>query len=102
MAICNGQTTVQEERHCPSQITLGLDYPDFCVLLNVGLYLGCRFPIEVNDQRLVSCFSIPKKMYTTKKRAGKVLSDIFTSDEFESNFGDRHGSIGVLLDSHSL
>ena len=30
---------VLEERHCPSQIILGSNDPDFCVLMNLGLYL---------------------------------------------------------------
>ena len=78
---------VLEERHCPSKITLGSNDTDFCVFLNVGLYLECIFPTEVNEEGLVNCFSIAKKTYNTKKRAGKILSDIFTSDEFESNLG---------------
>ena len=93
---------VLEGRHCPSQIILGSNDPDFCVLLNVGLYLEHMFPTEVNDEGLVNCFSIAKKTYNTKKRAGKILSDIFTSDDFESNFGDGNGSIWALLGSHSL
>jgi len=93
---------VLEERHCPSQIILGSNDPDFCVLLNVGLYLESLFPTEMNDEGLVNCFSIARKTYNTKKRAGKILSDIFTSDDFESNFGDGRSSIGALLGSHSL
>ena len=93
---------VLKERHCPSQIILGSNDIDFCVLLNIGLYLECLFPTDVNDEGLVNCFSIARKTYNTKKRAGKILSDIFTSDDFESNFGDGRSSIGALLGSHSL
>ena len=93
---------VLEERHCPSQIILGSNDPDFCVLLNIGIYLEYMFPTEMNDEGLVNCFSIAKKSYNTKKRAGKILSDIFTSDDFNTNFGDGRTSIGAVLGSHSL
>ena len=93
---------VLEERHCHSQIILDLNDPDFCVLLNFGLYLESLFPTDVDDEGLVNCFSIARKTCNTKKRVGKILSDIFTSDDFESNFGDGRSSIGALLGSHSL
>ena len=93
---------VLEERHCPSQIILGSNDPDFCVLLNVGVYLEHMFPTEMNDEGLVTCFSIAKKSYNTKKRAGKILSEIFTSDDFETSFGDGRTSVGNVLGSHSL
>ena len=48
---------VLEERHCPSQIILGANDPDFCVLLNVGIYLEDTFPTEVNDGGLINCFA---------------------------------------------
>ena len=95
-------TNVLEERHCPSQIILESNDPDFCVLLNVGIYLKHMFPTEMNDEGLVNCFSIAKKSYNAKKQARKILSDIFTSDDFESNFGDERTSIGTVLGSHSL
>ena len=93
---------VLEERHCPPQIILGSNDPDFCVLLSVGIYLEHLFPTDRNDEGLINCFSVAKKSYNTKKRAGKILSDIFTSDHFETNFGDGRTSIGAVLGSHSL
>ena len=41
---------VLEECHFLSQIILGANDPDFCVLLNVGIYLENTFPTEVNDE----------------------------------------------------
>ena len=95
---------VLEERQCPSQIILGSNDPDFCALLNVGIYLEhiYMFPTEMNDEGLVNCFSIVKKLYITKKRAGKILSDIFASDDFETNFRDGRTSIGTVVGPHSL
>ena len=93
---------VLEERHCPPQIILGSNDPDFFVLLSVGIYLEHLFPTDKNDEGLINCFSVAKKSYNTKKRAGKILSDIFTSDHFETNFGDGRNFIGAVLGSHSL
>jgi len=73
-----------------------------CVLLNVGVYLEHMFPTEMNGEGLVTCLSIAKKSYNTKKRAGKILSEIFTSDDFETSFGDGRTSVGNVFGSHSL
>ncbi len=99
---CWSKNIIDERYYCPSQIILGSNDPDFCVLFNVVLYLESLFPIDVYGDGLVNCFSIPKKTYNTKKRAGQILSDIFTSDDFESNFGDGRSPIGSLLGLHSL
>ena len=48
-SICRSKNVLYE-RHCPSQISIGSNDPDFCVLLNVGLYLESLFPIDVNDK----------------------------------------------------
>ena len=53
---------ILEERHRPSQIIiLGLNQLDFCILLNIWLYLECMFPTEVNDEWFVNYFGIAKK-----------------------------------------
>ena len=36
---------VLDERYCPSEIILGLDDPDFSILLNIGLYLECTWSV---------------------------------------------------------
>jgi len=65
------------------------------------IYFYLHFEVECNGQRILQ-FSIAKKSYNTKKIAGKILSDIFTADDFETSFRDRRSSIGTPLGSHSL
>ena len=99
---------VLEERHCPSQIILGSNDTDFCVLLNVGLYLESQFPTEVNDEGILNCFSFGgSSTANTKKKASRVMRDIFKSDEFRAAFGDGKGLDGQqllewLVGSHSV
>ena len=64
---------VLEERHCPSQIILGASDPDFCALLNVGLYLESIFPTEINDEGLVNCFAFVGNALNTNKRVSRIL-----------------------------
>ena len=96
---------VLEERHCPSQIILGANDPDFCVLLNVGLYLENIFPTEVNDEGLVNCFACAGNALNTKKRVSRILKDLFRSEEFKNRFCDGT-DLGSLLEewlgSHSF
>ena len=93
---------VLEERHCPSQIILGSNDADFCVLLNVSIYLEHMLLTENNDEGLANCFSITKKLSHPKKRAGKVLCNIFTSDGLGTSFGDGKSSIGTYFGLFSL
>lgn len=99
---------VLEERHCPSQIILGSNDPDFCVLLNLGLYLESQFPTEANDEGILNCFSFAgSSPMNTKKKASRVLKEIFESDEFKEAFGDGRDLNGQkllewLVGSHSV
>ena len=89
---------VLEERHCPSQIILASNDPDFCVLLNIGLYLESQFPTEDNDEGILNCFSFGgSSPMNTKKKASRVLKEIFESDEFKEAFGDGRGLNGQKL-----
>ena len=69
---------VLEERHCPSQIILGSSDSNFCVLLNIGLYLESQFPIEVNGIDILNFFSFGgSSAPNTKKEVSRVMRDIF-------------------------
>ena len=59
-AFCRRMTwpkNILEERHFLSQIIMGYNDPNFCVLLNLGLYLESRFPTEAicHHVSLASC-----------------------------------------------
>ena len=68
----------------------------------LGVYLECMFLTGVNDDVLVNCFSMDKKMYDTKKRARKYWVTYLPQMNQNQFFGDGNGSIGALLGSHSL
>ena len=87
-----------EERNCSSQIIWESNDPDFCVWLNVGIYIKHMFPADMNNEGLINCFHIAKKSQNVKKRAGKILSD----EDFESSFSDGRTSIGSVLGFPSL
>ena len=96
---------VLEERHCPSQIILGANDPDFCVLLNVGIYLEDTFPTEVNDEGLINCFASSGNALNTKKAVSRILKELFRSEDFKNRFSDgiEFGSLlEQWLGSHSF
>ena len=99
---------VLEERHCPSQIIMGYNDPNFCVLMNLGLYLESQFLTKPNDEGILNCFSFgTSSAMNTKKKASRVLKEIFESDEFKAAFGDGKGLDGQrllewLVGSHSV
>ena len=88
---------VMEEYQAPSQIVLGSNDPNFCVLLNIGLYLEMMYPENDDDQEgELLCFSISSSPDNSKARVGRILKEIFTHDEFKG------GNINSWLGSHSL
>ena len=95
---------VMEERQAPSQIILGSHDPDFCTLLNVGLYLEEMYPTEVNADGELNCFSISSTPASSKARVSRILKEIFDSEEFKALFGNHSLSTGLdtWLGSHSL
>ena len=99
---------VLEERHCPSQIIMGSNDPNFCVLMNLSLYLESQFPTEPNSEGILNCFSFGTSSATnTKKKASRVLKEIFELDEVKAAFGDGKGLDGQklldwLVSSHSV
>ena len=84
---------------------MGASDPDFCVLLNVCLYLESIFPTEINDEGLVNCFAFAGNALNTKKRVSRILKDLFRSEEFKNRFCDGT-DLGSLLEewlgSHSF
>ena len=97
------------ERHCPSQITLGFNDPNFCILLNIGLYLESQFPSKVNDEgSILNYLSFGGSSPTNiKKKTSTVSREIFESDEFKAAFGHVRGLDGQkllewLVGSHSV
>ena len=95
---------VMEERQAPSQIILGAHDPDFCTLLNVGLYLEEMYPTELNADGELNCFAISSSPSSSKARVSRILKEIFDSEEFKALFGNHHLSTGLdaWLASHSL
>ena len=89
---------VLEESHCPSQIILGSNDPDFCVLLNLGLYLENQVLTEANDEGIINSFLFGGSSgINTEKKASRVLKEILESDEFKDTFGDGRGLDAVRL-----
>ena len=95
---------VMEERQAPSQIILGAHDPDFCTLLNLGLYLEEMYPTEMNADGELNCFKISSSPASSKARVSRILKEIFDSEEFKALFGDHILSTGLeaWLGSHSL
>jgi hypothetical protein len=86
-----------EERQAPSQIVLGSNDPNFCILLNIGLYLEAMYPENDDDENgELLCFSTSSSPDNSKPRVGRILKEIFTHDEFKG------GIINSWLGSHSL
>ena len=97
---------ILEECHCSNQIILGANDPDFCVLLNAGIYLENTFPTEVNDEGLINCFACAGNALNTKKAVSRILKDLFHSEDFKNRFCNG-AEFGSLLDqwlctSHSF
>ena len=95
---------VMEECQAPSQIILGAHDPDFCTLLNVGLYLEEMYPTELNADGELNCFAISSSPSSSKARVSRILKEIFDSEEFKALFGNHHlsTSLDAWLGSHSL
>ena len=80
------------------QIILESSDPDFCVFLNIGLYLESQFPTKVNGKGILNFFSLGgSNTANTKKKVSRVMRDIFKSDEFRTAFGDGKGLDGQKL-----
>lgn len=76
---------------------------DFCPLLNLGLMLEHMYPTEPNSDGIINCFALSSSPEASKRRAGKLLKEVFESDEFKLRFGsDASVSLDLWLGSHSL
>ena len=78
---------VMEERQAPTQLILGANDPDFCTLLNVGLYLEHLYPSERNSDGELNCFSLSGNTDSSKARAARILKEIFVSHGFQERLG---------------
>ena len=63
----------------PHYLFTGTNDIDFCTLFNVGLYLESSFPSEVNDEGLINCFASAGNASNIKKKASRILQDLFQS-----------------------
>ena len=90
---------VLEERSAPPQILMGSNDPDFCVLLNLGLFLEQMYPVDVNSNGQLNCFSaISKSATNSKTRASRIMKrEIFAHAAFR-DIRDVQEELG----SHSL
>ena len=61
------------------------------------------YPTEVNADGQLTCFQLSSSPEASKRRAGKLLREVFESEEFKSRFGsDAVVSLELWLGSHSL
>ena len=61
------------------------------------------YPTEPNSDGIINCFSLSSSPEASKRRAGKLLKEVFESDEFKLRFGsDASVSLDLWLGSHSL
>ena len=94
---------VMEERHAPTQLVLGSNDADFCVLINLGIYLEHMYPTERDENGKLNCFALSGNPDSSKARAARILKEIFQSDGFQQRFGSLDtDEIIDLLGSHSL
>ena len=78
-------------------------YVDFCPLLNLGLFLEHMYPTEPNADCITNCFALSSSPEASKRRARKLLKEVFESDEFNLRLGsDSSVSLELWLGSHSL
>ena len=61
------------------------------------------YPTELNEDGQLECFQISSSPEASKRRAGKILKEVFECEEFKSRFGsDAAVSLELWLGSHSL
>lgn len=61
------------------------------------------YPSEPNADGQLNCFQLSLTPEASKRRAGKLLREVFESDDFQSRFGsDAAVSLELWLGSHSL
>jgi hypothetical protein len=78
---------VLEERQAPTQIILGSNDPDFCVHLNLGLYLEHMYPERRGSNGEINCFGFSGSTDSSKSRVGRVLRECFEGEDFALRFG---------------
>ena len=54
--------------------------------MNVCSYLDSSFPTEVNDEGLINYFACTGNALNIKKKASRILKDLFQSDDFRNRF----------------
>ena len=61
------------------------------------------YPTEPNGDGELNCFSLSSSPEASKRRAGKLLKEVFESEEFKARFGSNAAiSLELWLGSHSL
>ena len=75
---------VLEERQAPPQIILGAHDPDFCPLVNLGLFLEQMYTMDENEEGQVNCFAaIARSAKNSKSRASRILrKEVFEGESF--------------------
>jgi predicted ATP-dependent protease len=93
-----------EEQHAPIQLILGVNDPDFCTLLSLGIYLEHMYPsAEGVTNGKLNCFAISPTPSASKARASRLLRSVFESDDFKELFrSETLSNLDICLGSHSL